>query len=80
VETKISEIREFSKFSSLTFRKHKPLEIILLTSAKGHVHKAVTDDGQLAVKERVLDKLAVQVFVPRVIRVDSHGRVTKHGL
>jgi hypothetical protein len=49
--------------------------------AKLHVHQhCVEHDRNLAVHERVLQHLAVQVLVARVVRMHRHGGVAEHRL
>ncbi len=49
--------------------------------AEGHVHQdGVGDDGDLAIDEGVLQHLAVQVPVARIVGVNRDGGVAQHGL
>mmetsp|Transcript_20615 Transcript_20615/g.42993 ORF Transcript_20615/g.42993 Transcript_20615/m.42993 type:complete len:567 (-) Transcript_20615:452-2152(-) len=50
------------------------------TSTEGHVNEgSIEDDGDAASVEGVDDVLSVEVFVPCIFRMDSHGAVSQHG-
>mmetsp|Transcript_21936 Transcript_21936/g.43110 ORF Transcript_21936/g.43110 Transcript_21936/m.43110 type:complete len:822 (-) Transcript_21936:905-3370(-) len=51
------------------------------SSSEGHINKDIVgDDWDCAVAERVPDLLAMEVCVPRIFRVHSHGSISEHRL